>query len=244
MMLAIRMLRAEIDKLKGSLVLLLAAAPPLMMAVMGVAILASGNGPESWVQAGMGGAAVWAYFLMPLTITALTALVAGLEHQSGGWTWTLAQPVPKWLVFAAKGLVCVALTALITVGVAAGIIAGGLVGGAVAPDRALAGQIPIGLLADLLARMLGAGLFMLAIQFTVAHAFRTFAIPIIVGIGGTFVAVVATSSRAGLYFPWLLPVNMLASDQSNAAQALLTGIVGGAIVFTAASLWLAGRDWR
>lgn len=244
MMLAIRMLRAEIGKLKGSLVLLLAVAPPLMMAVMGVAILASGNGPETWVQAGMGGAAVWAYFLMPLTITALTALVAGLEHQSGGWTWTLAQPGPKWLVFAAKAFVCVALTALITLGVAAGIIAGGLMGGAVAPDRALAGQIPIGLLADLLARMLGAGLFMLAIQFTVAHAFRTFAIPIIVGIGGTFVAVVATSSRAGLYFPWLLPVNMLAADQSNAAQALITGIVGGAIVFTAASLWLAGRDWR
>lgn len=244
MTLALRVLNAEIGKLNRSLVLLLAAAPPGMMAVMGAAVLISGNGPETWIQAAMGGTAIWAYLLMPLTVTALTALIASLEHQSGGWTWTLAQPAPKTLVFAAKALVCVGLTALISAGIGAGIIAGAMAGGAVAPDHALAGDVPIAETARLLAGMLVAGLLLIAIQFAAAHAFRAFAAPVIIGIGGTFVAVVATSSRAGLYFPWLLPVNMLATDPAHMSQALWTGGIGGVIVFTAACLWLARRDWR
>jgi ABC-2 type transport system permease protein len=244
MMLAVRVLSAEIGKLNRSLVLLLAAAPPLMMAMMGTAVIASGNGPETWLQSAMGGAAIWGYLLMPLTVTALTALVASLEHQSGGWTWTLAQPAPKWLVFAAKAVLCVGLTAVISLGVGTGILAGGMIGGAITPDHALAGDIPLAETSRLLAGMMVAGLLLIAIQFTVAHAFRTFAIPIIAGIGGTFVAVVATSSRAGLYFPWLLPVNMLATDPAHTIQALWTGGIGGLIVFTAACLWLARRDWR
>jgi hypothetical protein len=244
MIIALRVLMAEVAKLKRSLVLLLVAAPPSMMAVMGAAVLISGNGPETWPQATMSGSAIWAYLLMPLTVTALTALVASLEHQSGGWTWTLAQPAPKALVFAAKAFVCVGLTALITAGIGLGIIAGAAVAGSVAPQQALTGEIPVLQMVKLLGAMLIAGLLLIAIQFAAAHAFKSFAAPIIVGIGGTFVAVVATSSRAGLYFPWLLPVNLLSTDPGHVSQALYTGGIGGVVVFAAACIWLARRDWR
>ncbi len=243
-MMALRILIAEIAKLKGSLVLLLAAAPPAMMAIMIPAVILSGNGPDEWRLIAMNGAAIWAYLLMPLTATALTALVAGLEHQSGGWTWTLAQPVPKPIIFAAKALVCAGLMALISLGIAVGILVGGSLAGALSPDQALSGALPISMLADLLSRMFIASLFALALQFAVAHAFRAFAVPIIVGIGGTFVAVVATSSQAGIYFPWLLAVNMLASDPARAQQALFTGLVGGVVIFALSGFWLARRDWR
>jgi hypothetical protein len=243
-MIMIRVLLAEIAKLKGSLVLLLASAPPAMMLVMIPAVILSGNGPDEWRLIAMNGAAIWAYLLMPLTATALTALLAGLEHQSGGWTWTLAQPVPKPLIFAAKAIVSAGLMALISVGIAIGILVGGSLAGALSPDQALGGPLPLARLADLLSRMFGASLFALAIQFAVAHAFRAFAVPIIVGIGGTFVAVVATSAQAGIYFPWLLAVNMLASDPARAQQALTTGLVGGVIVFGVSCFWLARRDWR
>lgn len=244
MMIAWRVMIAELAKLNRSLVLVLTAAPPAMMALFSATIIASGDGPETWIQLTLGGTAIWAYLLMPLTVTALTALLASLEHQNAGWTWTLAQPAPKALIFTAKAVLCVALTALITAGVGAAVIAGGLIGGALAPAEALTGPAPLADTATRLAGMLVCGLLLIAIQFTVAHAFRAFAIPIIIGIGGTFVAVVATSSRAGLYFPWLLPVNMQASERADTVQALYTGGVGGIVVFIVACLWLARRDWR
>ena len=243
-MIAWRVFQMELTKLKGSLILLLAAGPPFMMAVMIPAVMLTGNAPEDWPMLAMSGAAIWAYLLMPLTATALTALAAGLEHQSSGWTWTLAQPAPKALIFAAKALVCALLMALISAGIGMAIIAGGLIAGALSSEAVLAGEPPFVFLALLLGRMWLASLFALAIQFAVAHAFKAFAVPIVVGIGGTFVAVVATSAQAGVYFPWLLAVNMLASDAARADQALLTGAAGGFAVFAASCVWLARRDWR
>lgn len=239
-----RVFLAELTKLKGSLVILLLLGPPVMMVIMVPAAILTGNSAEDWILLSMGAAAIWAYLLMPLTMTALTALVAGLEHQSGGWTWTLAQPAPKALVFAVKAAVCVLLMAAMSAGIALAILAGGLIAEGVSSDVVLAGDPPFGFLALLLAKMLIASLLALAIQFAVAHAFSAFAIPIIVGIGGTFVAVVATAAQSGIYIPWLLAVNMMATDPARADQAMHTGLLGGLIVFSLSSLWLARRDWR
>jgi hypothetical protein len=243
-MTAWRVFIAELTKLKGSLVILLVLGPPAMMVVMIPAAILTGNTADAWLPVTMGAAAIWAYLLMPLTMTALTALVAGLEHQSGGWTWTLSQPAPKPLIFAVKAIVCVLLMGLISAGVGAAVIAGVFIAQSVAPETALVGEPPIAFLAMLLGRMLIASLLALAIQFAVAHAFSAFAVPIIVGISGTFVAVVATSAQAGIYFPWLFAVNMLAGEPARAEQALLSGLIGGVIVFAASCIWLARRDWR
>jgi len=240
----VRAIRAETTKLKRSLVLLLMAAPPAMMGLLVIGLVMSGNQPESWVQLAMSGAGIWAYLLMPLTLTALTALMAGIEHSSGGWTWSLAQPIPKTVVFLAKAVVTVLAMGVIGAGVGASIMVGGVIGTSLAPDAVMEGQMPLSMMADLLWRMWVASGLVLAVQFTVAHAFRAFAIPIVVGIGGTFVSVVATSWEYGVYFPWLMPVNMLASDPARAQQVLLTGGGGGVLIFILASLWLARRDWR
>lgn len=240
----VRATLAEVLKLNRSLVLLLAAAPPLMLGLMVIAAALSGNGPDSWDQLAMSGAAIWAYLLMPLTVTALTALLAGIEHGCAGWTWTLAQPIPKAVIFAAKALVAIGLVALISAGVGLSLIIGGHAVQLASPDLAMTGEPPYGLLATLMVKMWLAGLLMTALQFAVAHAVSNFATPVIVGIGGVFVSVVATSSQYGVYFPWLLPVNMLASDADRAAQALWTGSLGGLAIFTLACLYLARRDWR
>ncbi|WP_440959553.1 ABC transporter permease [Oceanicaulis sp. LC35] len=239
-----RAVLAEGMKLNRSLVLLLAAAPPLMLGLMVVAVVLSRDITENWDQLAMSGAAIWAYLLMPLTITALTALMAGIEHGCAGWTWSLAQPVPKVVVFSAKAIVTLSVTALISTGVALGVLGGGHLVQMIDPDLVMEGRPPYALMASLLLKMWFASLLMTAIQFTIAHAASNFATPVIVGIGGVFVSVVATSSRYGIFFPWLLPVNMLASEAGRADQALLTGAAGGAIVFVIACIWLARRDWR
>ena len=239
-----RAVLAEGMKLNRSLVLLLAAAPPLMLGLMVVAVVLSRDMTENWDQIAMSGAAIWAYLLMPLTVTALTALMAGIEHGCAGWTWSLAQPVPKTLIFTAKALVTLAVTAIISIGVALAVLGGGHLVQLIDPDMVMEGAPPYAMMASLLTKMWLASLLMTAIQFTVAHAASNFATPVIVGIGGVFVSVVATSSQYGVFFPWLLPVNMLATEGDRALQALLTGAIGGLVVFIIACLWLARRDWR
>ncbi|MGJ3231271.1 MAG: ABC transporter permease [Oceanicaulis sp.] len=235
---------AELVKLKRSLVLLLIAGAAGMILVMLPAVIVTGNAPDDWMRLSMSGAAIWAYLLMPLTATALTALAAGIEHQNQGWTWTLALPAPKPAVFAAKAVIAALAMAGTGALVGGAILAGGLAGSALAPQHALSGAPPAAFLAELLAKMWLAGLLALAIQFFAAHVFRSFAVPIVVGIAGTFVSVVATSAQLGIYFPWLLPVNMLASEPERAMQALLTGSVGGVAVFALAIVWLSRKDWR
>lgn len=244
MMMFFRAVQAEWIKLNRSLVLLLAAAPPVMMMMMTLGLIVNGNQPEDWLTIAMSGAGIWAYLLMPLTITALTALMASIEHSCGGWTWSLAQPVPKTIVFLAKASLTVVFLALISLGVGAGVILGALIGAQLAPNAVLNGTMPVLFMTSLLGKMVIAGLLVLGLQFTVSHAFRSFALPIVVGIGGTFVSVAATSWSMGVYFPWLMPVNMLASDPARAQQVLLTGGIGGVLIFLLASLWLARRDWR
>lgn len=206
-----RAVLAESMKLNRSLVLLLAAAPPLMLGLMVVAVVLSRDITENWDQLTMSGAGIWAYLLMPLTVTALTALMAGIEHGCAGWTWSLAQRVPKSVIFTAKALVTIAMTALISTAVALAVLGGGHLVQIIDTDMVMEGEPPYAFMAMLMAEMWLASLLMTAIQFTVAHAASSFATPVIVGIGGVFVSVVATSSKYGVFFPWLLPVNMLAS---------------------------------
>jgi len=239
-----RLLITETKKLKRSLTLLLVLGIPSMMFVMQFVLLLNAKHAPDWPMFVMGGSAVWAYFLLPMTATALTALLAQIEHGPGAWSHLLALPYPKWMVFAAKAILAIALMALISVLLWFALLSSGLLLGTIIPEKQLTGEVSALLLANLLTKMWFAGILVIAIQFTVAMAFRSFAVPVVVGIGGTFVALVATSAKSGVYFPWLLPTNILASDPSRALQAIITGLVGGLILFTISCIWLGRRDWN
>ena len=96
------------------------------------------------------------------------------------------------------------------------------------------------------ARMLGlmavAGTLMIAIQFWVAMRFASFVPALIVGIGGTFFAVVATSARQGVFMPWQMPVNILAGEAWRMQTALGLGGGVGLIVLILAVIHLARRE--
>lgn len=239
----LRLMHTELMKLRRSLVVLILAGVPGMVIIMQIAVIATGNAPEDWQRVAMSGAAVWSYLLLPLTATALTALLAQIEHGPKAWSYTLTQPYPKWMVFASKALIAGILMAAVSALLWAAILSGGIIAGEIAPDHALSGALPAGLLAGILSRMWVAGLLVLAIQFAFATGFANFAVPIVVGIAGTFAAVVATSAKAGIYFPWLLATNILAQDPERAQQAFLTGGGTGIALFALTCLWLARRDW-
>lgn len=238
------LLRADVMKLRRSLVLALVLAIPAMVLVMQVAMRLSGHGTPDWERHALSGAAIWGYLLLPLTATALTALLAQIEHGPRAWSYVLAMPCPRGRVFAAKAVLTVGLMALVSVLLWCAILASGVIAGAVDPSTTPSGPLPTARLADVLARMWLAGLLVVAIQFVVAMATANFAAPIIIGIGGTFFAVAAMSARAGIYFPWLLPVNVLARDPAEARQVVVLGAAGGIVLLVAGCRWLAGRDWH
>ena len=239
----LRLLLAEWLKLRRSLIWLLILSVPLMVFLLGVAVIATGNSTDQWDMLAMSGAAIWSFFLLPMTATALTALIAQLEHGSRGWSFMLALPHRKMAIFTAKALIVLAVMALISALVAVANIASGIVAGWIAPDQAMQGELPLALLAGIMSKMWLTGLLVVAVQFAVAMRYASFAVPVVVGIAGTFVAVVATSARQGLYFPWLMATNILNTDPARADQALLMGSLGALIIFATAIIWLSRRDW-
>tara|TARA_R110002096_G_scaffold160973_2_gene327295 strand:+ start:129 stop:854 length:726 start_codon:yes stop_codon:yes gene_type:complete len=240
----IGILRAEVLKLRRSLVVFVLAVPPVMIFLLAVLVRISGNGPDIWLIQAMATSAIWAYFLLPMTATGMTALLAQLEHSTNMWSHILALPPAKWKIFTAKWLVAIALMAIASGLVWGSIFAAGHTGNALAPDHAMTGPVPYWEAAKLLGKMFAASILLIAVQLGIALRFNSFALPVSVGVGGTFVAVAATSSKYGIYFPWLLPVNMLASEAERGELALMIGAIGGLALLIAMTIWLARRDWK
>ena len=65
----------ELTKLKRSLALVLCIAAPLFVALLAFLIGLDGNKPRPWAMFMASGSAMWAYFMLPMTVTALTVLV-------------------------------------------------------------------------------------------------------------------------------------------------------------------------
>jgi ABC-2 type transport system permease protein len=239
----IRVLVAEVAKLRRSLVLLLCAAAPAMVALLCALMFHQKPGPDQlWSTYLLGASAIWSFFMLPMTVTALTILVAQLEHGPKFWNHLLALPVPRASFFAAKIVVVLILVAAMSAILFALVPAFGWLGDAAASERSLTGELGLALFAKTLAQMFGGALLLIALQLWTALRFRSFVPPLVLGIGGTFVAVVATGSDYGPYFPWLIATNALASDPARAQLALGVGTVGGLAAAAAMLVDLSRRE--
>lgn len=240
----IRLFNSELLKLKRSLILLVALAIPGMVFVITTMTVSSGNGSGVWLQTTMGSSAIWSIFMLPMSITALTALQAQIEHNARAWSYSLTIPYSKGQIFSVKFAVILLVTLVMSLLVVAATYGGGLLGGAISPEHALQGELQVLGMVKTMMLMWLASILATTIQFAVATIKDSFAIPVVVGISGTFVALVATGSKEGLYFPWLLATNVLASTDERMYQAILTGSVGGILVFAIACYFISKRDWK
>lgn len=220
----------EFAKLRRSLALLLCAAAPLFVAVLMALIFNRQGGKDlAWSMYLTGNAATWGFFMLPMSVTALTVLLAQMEHGPRFWNHLLALPVPRVSVLLAKLVVALLLCAAMTLALAVLAPVSGVVADALTPGRSLAGSPDMRAYAGLLARMFASAWFLIALQLWAALRWRSFVPPLVLGIGGTFVAVAATGSDLGPYFPWLIPTNALARSGDAATTALIVGICGGAV---------------
>jgi ABC-2 type transport system permease protein len=233
-------LAVEAYKLRRSLALVLALVAPLLISVFLFFNLARMDKPMPWAATLQMSAAIWAFFMLPMSITALTALVAHTEHGPRSWDHLRALPVPRWHLYAAKA-VCVlgvvaAMSALLALLATLAIHAAGWW----KPAVAATGVPDFVEYLLLLGRIFLAAWLMVAVQLWIALRHSSFVPALATGIGGTFFAVVATSAKVGVVLPWQIPVNQLASDPARAQLALALGAIGGCVAF-ALMLWRLSR---
>lgn len=229
-------LAVEAWKLRRSLALLLAAVAPLLIALFVFFNLVRLDKAMPWAMTQQSSVAIWAFFMLPMSVTALTALVAHTEHGPRAWDHLRALPLPRWHLYAAKAACVLGVVAAMSMLLALLSTSAVLAAGWWKPAVAATGPADFTAYLALLGRVFLAAWLLVAVQLWIALRYASFVPALAVGIGGTFFAVVATSAKVGVLLPWQIPVNMLASDPARAQLALAIGSIGGCIAF-ALMLW-------
>jgi ABC-2 type transport system permease protein len=232
----------EARKLNRSLAMVLAVAAPGLIAFFMFFNMLQRRAAQPWEMWTQMSIAVWAFFMLPMSVTALTALVAHMEHGPRAWDHLRSLPVARWKIYAAKALCVLAVVAamsvlnlLLTIGAVA-------TAAIIKPALAATGTLDLAALALMVGKMMAAAILLIAIQLWTALRFASFVPALTLGIGGTFFSVVATSAKQGVFFPWQMPVNMMAKEGWRVETALALGGGLGAVVLVLAVLHLARRE--
>jgi hypothetical protein len=235
-------LSVEVRKLNRSLAALLAIAAPSLIAVFTFFNMMRGQTPQPWDMWMVGASGIWAFFMLPMSVTALTALVAHMEHGPKSWDHQRALPLPRWKLYAAKAICVLAVVAAMSVLTL--LMVRGAVSLAVAlkPQLQPTGDFALATYARTMGMMFLAALLLIALQLWTALRFASFVPGLVLGIGGTFFAVVATSARAGVFLPWQMPVNMLASEAWRVNTALGLGAGLGVVALVLMVVHLSRRE--
>lgn len=238
----IAVLTVEARKLNRSLAALLALAAPTLIAVFLFFNMLRGDKPQPWDAWLQGSAAIWAFFMLPMSVTALTALVAHMEHGPRAWDHLRALPVARWKLYASKAVCVIAVVAamsLLNLALTLGAISAAA---AIKPVLAPTGALDLVGQVAMVGKVVLAAILLIAIQLWTALRFSSFVPALALGIGGTFFSVVATAAKQGVFFPWQMPVNMLAEEAWRVNTALTLGGGAGIVVLLLAIAHLARRE--
>ena len=235
----LRFLLAEFLKLRRSLALLLVSSAPLFVMIICVLIGLHSDKPMPLDRYSMTGTAFWAFAMLPMSVTALSVLMAQMEHGPKTWDHFLALPGARRWLFPAKALTMLILVAAMTAWLYVLLLIGAWF---VAQVHPVTGVLDTALLRLTLAKMAAASILMCTIQLWTALRFRSFVPPLVLGIVGTFVAVAAASAREGAYFPWLMPLHILSTEAAMQQMALMIGAAGGLVAMAVMLVDLSRRE--
>ncbi|WP_370338997.1 ABC transporter permease [Parvularcula marina] len=249
-----RLFLAELFKLRRSKLWLTSLAVPVFL--FSIFLIGLGNVDErpAWTMLETGASYAWAYFLLPMTATVITAMMGQIEYRPNTWSYMLTLPQRKWQVFLVKAIVALVVMALISALVVGASIGAGKVHGLLRPDYAFFGMVPWKHMGKEMFEIWLASFLLIAIQFGVAMRFGGLILPLLTGIGGVFLAIlVGTLNQLKFlgiatenynFMPWLLPANMLSSEAGLGTQTLLIGGLGGGALFIVIAVWLSRKDWN
>lgn len=233
---------SEFAKLRRSLVLLLALAAPLCVTAFAALALATRAPGVRWERFLDEGLAMWSFFMLPMSVTALTMLLAQLEHAPRMWNHLLVLPCRRGHLVLGKALVAFLLLLAMQALVYGGLYAAGLLVDFALPGRQLVGDRQLDDMAIGLAAMAIGAVPMLLIQLWIALWSRSFVLPLVVGILGTFFALVITASGVDVYIPWLLQIYATMWPKPSGAIGVGLGLGGGALVLAAMTMSFGSRE--
>lgn len=254
-MMLLRALDAETLKLKRTIALKLVLVAPVAVVLLTLFVasqapfstLRRGAMRDDWGALARINLQFWGLLMMPLYITLQTALIAGVDHGENQWKALFARPVPRWTVYVAKLLAVMAMTVT-----SSGILVGGvLLAGVILPHLTAEVQFgsPVPATAILVqaARMTGLAFLPLTIQHWVALRWRAFSVAVgfgIIAIVTAFAMLLAAGQYGGgpQYFPWALPMLVIARYPANIQQVLWISVAIGLVTTVAGCIEFCRRD--
>lgn len=233
----LRCLQADALKLRHTAALrLLAAAAGLPVLLVFLAFCFYGTmlvkpGRAAWPTFLLSAWHTWAGLVLPLVLLLLATLVVQIEHRATAWKHLYALPVGRGTLLLSKLLLLVGLSLGLQVLYTLLLLLAGLALSWVRPGLGLApAALPVAALATLLGRTYVATLGLLAVQYVLSVARRSFVVPLALGLAGLILALVLTSlSKAG----WLPYADALLT--LNTVRATATGL--------AVAPALASHEW-
>ncbi|MEQ1819649.1 MAG: ABC transporter permease [Terricaulis sp.] len=234
-------IQLEFFKLRRTLVWLLVLVAPILTAAM-VGLIQLRQPSQTWMESYANAAGLWGLFVLPMTVTALTALLAQIEHQTSMWDVIFALPVARAKVFFAKAIVAVGLTGVMScLLIAVSFLA-------IWAARAMHGLAtfapsPLGQFALITVAMWTAAGLMTIAQLWVALRFKSFLAPLCLGLAGTFVCLASMGAKEAIIVPWATPLSVMTHGGAQLQLALAFGGVGGCLAALAMSWRLAQREF-
>lgn len=235
-----RALSAEALKLKGTLALWMCLIAPGVVVALYVLQIAASNFPASratpdpvqaWHIFSQSVFGLWAFLMLPLFVTLESALLAGLEHGDRQWKHLLALPLPRGAHYGAKLVALAALVALAFLALVALIPIGGLVLSWLKPAFGLAGAPPWEFLLRSAGACYLASLLIVALQGWIAVRWSSFTVAVSVGMSATVMGfLIGQSERYGHWYPWSMPLQVLAGKGQWLEFVMVAGVAGGLAV--------------
>ena len=237
------LLKIEILKIRRSLALLMMLACPFMVVLLSTGLfLKSANfaKPHLWQTFWMGNMALWCYFMQPLYIALITALLNGNEHKNHTWRLMLTLPITQRQLYISKAILALAFVVganmclLLLTGLDIGLF--GLFGYSM--QAAL--DYPF---AWTLLKISLACLPVVVIQHAISWRYSNIVLPLAIGVSATMAILQLGSSKYWVYFPW--SYTMMAANGSAPQmqmQALGLALLLGLPMLALSCYWMGKRD--
>jgi hypothetical protein len=248
-----RALSAEALKLKGTLALWMCLIAPGVVVALYVLQISFAKLPAStaapdpvlaWTMYAKSALGLWAFLMLPLFVTLEAALLAGLEHGERQWKHLLALPLPRGAHYLAKLLALAALVALGFLALVALIPLGGLLLPVLKPAFGIAGPPPWRYLFVSAGQAYLASLLVVALQCWIAVRWQSFTVAVSVGMSATVMGfLIGQSERFGHWYPWSMPMQVLAGKGQWTEFVMVAGVLGFAVAGALALLDFRRREF-
>ncbi|MDX1455702.1 MAG: ABC transporter permease [Gammaproteobacteria bacterium] len=243
----IRLFRAEIGKLKGTLAALMVLLGPLAVIAF-IWLLAMAKNFTNMESLGWNGllqfgTVTWAYLVFPLLVALQAAALCNIEHRTDGWKRLFALPVRVPEVFLVKLAILFALMAAATLVLAAGFLGSSWLISMLVPGLPPLEASLVGWMFGKAFACLAGGALMIVLHFALSWTLDSFVFPIAVGVIAVMSVVQVGSSEYWVWHPWTWGMMATASSEpGRAVHAML--LAAGLAVLAIALLAPAARRLR